>query len=291
MQTFAIALAVAGLFSSANAQLGKATWLPELGPTLNPGLGSGLPRVAPASNNPWTVSIPTSCRDFANQYSNDCAPTDMEVFAVTYPDCPQPWTFCRCINSPMLKQTLREMFGQMPMALRNSVRHIVSFPQDNGGTGCNAFYTGGDIVFFGNCGTTASPSVMIHESAHALDFHGSQYSAAALNPLLPRDTCVPDSYANTNIVEDFAQLMVVHLHKLVTGSSPKDTTCMDDQLGALARDWPREKLWYNQCNASTKPANSPSVPKDGSTRTAKKSIEELIQISEYYGPSYFEPAI
>jgi hypothetical protein len=57
MQTFAVALAVAGLFSSANAQLGKATWFPELGPNLNPGLGSKLPRVAHASNNPWTGAL------------------------------------------------------------------------------------------------------------------------------------------------------------------------------------------------------------------------------------------
>jgi hypothetical protein len=63
----------------------------------------------------------------------------------------------------MTKQTLREMWGQMPLALRNSVRHIIAWPS-NSGTGCSGLHQSQDIMFYGDCGNLTVPTVMIHES-------------------------------------------------------------------------------------------------------------------------------
>jgi len=53
MKTTSI-LSVASCIATAYAALGKTAWLPELGPTLNPGLGEKLPFKASTGNNPWT---------------------------------------------------------------------------------------------------------------------------------------------------------------------------------------------------------------------------------------------
>ncbi|KAG0642922.1 hypothetical protein HOY80DRAFT_948753 [Tuber brumale] len=264
MKTTSI-LSVAGYIATASAALGKTPWLSELGPSLNPGLGAKLPFKAATGNNVWTTSIPQVCQETTIS-SSECKPSEMEVFGVTYPDCAQPWVMCRCLKSPMSKQTIRDVFGQMPVHLRSTVRHVMSFPKP-GGSGCNAYAFRDDIVFFGDCGSKAAPSVFLHEAAHTRD--KNSYSTKTILPAVNSDTCVPDNYANSNQAEDFAQLMVVHTHKLVAGSLPKSTACMNNQMNVMARDWPASTLWPATCDLSVKPPNSPSVVKANPVSVAK----------------------
>lgn len=75
---------------------------------------------------------------------------------------------------------------------------------------------------------------MIHESAHAQD-HGFSSSDPFLTAI-GSDTCVPDSYAQTNNVECYAQAMVVFLYKLWRPYAPPPAPgigCMFNQLAAL----------------------------------------------------------
>ena len=74
---------------------------------------------------------------------------------------------------------------------------------------------------------------MVHESTHAQDqgFSNSQTYLTAVG----KDSCVPDEYAQTNNVENYAQDMVVFLYTLWKPFNPPspNTDCMSHQLSAI----------------------------------------------------------
>ncbi|KAL7269102.1 hypothetical protein RUND412_008245 [Rhizina undulata] len=241
-------LALAGSVHIAGATLGKDVWYSDgLSPHLDDGLGNSMAAVSINSVTQWPGTIPQACRDTALQ-ENRCALTNMETFEVKYGDCDSSWFFCRCNTAVATQEELYNTFAKIPVGMRSNVRYIMAFPATAG----SAYEYQNDIVFFGDVVDPTRPSVMIHESAHAND--KNSYSSTYLQPAVDQDTCVPDDYANTNIVEDFAQVFVVHMYQLSVGSLPKDATCMQNQLNLLNKDFPSSYLYPGKCDLSVKPA-------------------------------------
>ena len=104
------------------------------------------------------------------------------------------------------------IFGRMPVHMRQWVRHMIALP--SAGTGNNALnYGSDDIKLNGKLGTT----VFVHEIGHSLDRHafygGRQLMSSSQRWLdaYNADAAVPDEYALTNQLENFAQNVVVAL--------------------------------------------------------------------------------
>ncbi|KAB8345843.1 hypothetical protein FH972_022898 [Carpinus fangiana] len=161
--------------------------------------------------------IPADCKDRAQAEGHD--PADMEVTYVTYTDCADPWVFCRHKDSVPSLVDLQDMFGRVPVGMRDYVKHVMSFP---GGQG--AYNYGGDIVFFDTAGLTFD--VWLHESAHSLDLQGAITGDSATTYSSTdnwvnnynQDPNVADNYAQSNMVENFAQETVVAIYdKAVPG--------------------------------------------------------------------------
>ena len=75
-------------------------------------------------------------------------------------------------------------------------------------------------------------SVFIHESAHSMDRGKSAssewYDAAA------RDSCAPDTYANSNYADNFVQVVILWVHLVGTGC--------DKDFGGTQFAWMRNQL-------------------------------------------------
>ncbi|KAF3201333.1 hypothetical protein TWF679_011393 [Orbilia oligospora] len=215
---------------------------------------------------PWGAGwIPKGCKDrfIGKGYDAD----DVEVFNIKYTDCDQAWTFCRHKDAQLSLEDMADSFGRMSVHMRSLVRHPIALPASSG---CSALaYTDiGDIVMFGNC---KGLTVWLHETGHQLDarlkpsnrFSGTTPWLEALE----RDTCVPDSYANTNTVEDFAQVVVVAQHETLLGYKPEEAFpgCLDQRQGLLEHTFQSDYLEYvGRC--SNRPRDSEIV----STKTTKR---------------------
>ena len=74
---------------------------------------------------------------------------------------------------------------------------------------------------------------------------------------LAADSCVPDSYANTNAVEDFAQVTVVALYKSIRGTIPTPSRpgCFSHQLNRVTNKYQTKYLKYGGvCNGKVPPS-------------------------------------
>jgi hypothetical protein len=54
--------------------------------------------------------LPKVCYDAAKN-DKRCDVTNYEVFDITYDDCDDPWTVCRCKDSPMPTKNIAEQLG------------------------------------------------------------------------------------------------------------------------------------------------------------------------------------
>ncbi|KAF3921203.1 hypothetical protein ABW21_db0203567 [Orbilia brochopaga] len=237
---------------------------------------------------PWTSNlIPQGCKDrFVELGIN---PRDTEIFDVTYKDgCANPWVFCRAKNAPLSLDTMIDLFGKLPLHMRELVRHPIAVNDPS----CSAYsYTTiGDIVFRGNC---YKPSVWIHETAHQMDAFLHPDRAASGTPVwndaLNADTCVPDDYANNNKVEDFAQVTVTALYcALHNRSIPHadfgNDGCFNNQLNMILKYYQDRYLIGSTPNCLGQIPPSQHVSKD-TPRGAKKiaSSEETAVV----GPCTF----
>jgi hypothetical protein len=53
------------------------------------------------------------------------SPYDIQVFNVTYSDCGMPWVMCRHHSSEISQYQMVEMFGRLPVHMRQWVRLII----------------------------------------------------------------------------------------------------------------------------------------------------------------------
>ncbi|KAL2068042.1 hypothetical protein VTL71DRAFT_16140 [Oculimacula yallundae] len=200
--------------SALTQRLDKPTlWGAGMSPLIDQGLWKYLVPT-PSTVTQWAAgSIPQRCADVANTEGPKLNPADFEVFNVRYSDCLNPWgpwSFCRHKNAPISQASMIDLFGRIPVHERQWIQHVVAVP------GANSAYMGSAIVVFR--GTVSVPSVFQHEIGHAVDFYKNGFQTSARSEWLnaiAQDTCVPDSYSNSNAIEDFAQIGVVSLFSVV----------------------------------------------------------------------------
>ncbi|KAK5999218.1 Conidiation-specific protein 13 [Cladobotryum mycophilum] len=203
-------LAAAVLVGESAAALNKPLINPPI-PSMDNGLFQYL-KPTHSTHDAWEWGwIPDICRDRAN--AEKLNPYDVEVFNVHYDDCSQPWIMCRHHNAPMSQSQMIDLFGRMPVHMRQWVRTITAFP------GPRSAYTlsgSGDSVFFGD--SQNYPTLFAHEIGHTLDhnsvpgYSGTDFSASQIwLDNYNADSAISDSYAATNQAENFAQETVIAL--------------------------------------------------------------------------------
>ncbi|KAL6790959.1 hypothetical protein J3E68DRAFT_411704 [Trichoderma sp. SZMC 28012] len=181
-------------------------------------LGQGLmDHLAPTHStwDDWGAGwIPADCKSMVQ--GAGFSPNDIIPFNIHYDDCAQSWTFCRHKNSPLSEIQILDIFGRLPVRMRQFVRHLVFVP-GNKSAGSN----GDNVLMVGDVDVT----VFAHEIGHSLDSHafdpsyGVPFSTGNVwvsNYNL--DSAVPDPYAQSSQQENFAQETVVSLYdKVVPG--------------------------------------------------------------------------
>ncbi|KAK6523737.1 hypothetical protein TWF281_001709 [Arthrobotrys megalospora] len=243
--------------------------------------------------DPWGAGwIPQGCKDrfLAKGY----AATDAQVFNIKYSDCDRAWTFCRHKSAQLTIEQMADSFGRMSVHMRSLVRHPIALPA--GGCSAQAFTEVGDIVMYGAC---KAVTVWVHETGHQLDarlkpaqrFSGTTPWIQALG----FDSCVPDSYANSNTVEDFAQVVVVAQFNTLLGYKPKEAFpgCLDHRHGLLEHTFRYNYLEYiGSCR--DRPADSKIV----SMKATKRDIMRMMKRAKategtdpkVIGPCSFPPS-
>ncbi|KAK3952441.1 hypothetical protein QBC32DRAFT_236933 [Pseudoneurospora amorphoporcata] len=181
----------------------------------------GLQGLTPAqyTKNQWAWgTLPKLCYDTAVHH-NYCNPYDLEVYDVTYSDCPIPTTVCRCNNSPMTIDTIAQRVGQLPVKARQWNGYVSSFAGDY----CSAYSDSFHNYFFGDCGNRES--VFFHELSHNLDRHNWKETVL-------KGTCVADGYAKASWLEAYAQVGVMAGYHGTVQSiyTSQNVSCMVDQV-------------------------------------------------------------
>ena len=157
----AVALFAAGI----NAQ--KRAFLADFG-----ALDASADRIPPTVSstvNVWAKGqYPRFCYDTARSQRGggntnvNCAINNLEVYTVTYSDCPsRPWVLCRCSDSNLSRQQYVNDFGRLPPGIRSRVVHALSI-QDSG---TSAGSSNDRILFRG----AVKPAVHVHEAMHSVD--------------------------------------------------------------------------------------------------------------------------
>ncbi|KAJ7471102.1 hypothetical protein FB451DRAFT_1135398 [Mycena latifolia] len=172
--------------------------------------------------------LPGACAPYVGHECN----TTMIATNVTFEDCGDAFTVCRCADATMSADTVLDRLGRVPVGLRRYVGVVVVLND----TGPHAYtLTNGDIHFFGDC----AMDTWVHEASHAFDFSNetAPYSGGVgWGQALADDTCAPDNYSLTNRIEDFAQLSVLKTYALLyDGHLPPGfrADCMAHQLDFL----------------------------------------------------------
>ncbi|KAM7203792.1 hypothetical protein V8F20_003798 [Naviculisporaceae sp. PSN 640] len=180
-------------------------------------LGSNLVKFTQRTANisTWKSGfLPKQCFDEAKV--KGFSPADMEAFSITYDDCGEPWVFCRHVKSQTGKMAMVKQFGRLPVGMRDFVRHVISFPSSRPAPYAFALTGPGDIVMFGDASNDLT--IWAHETAHCMDQHsgarplGDFHRTETWIDAFSADTGVPDEYAKTNQIENFAQNVVVAMY-------------------------------------------------------------------------------
>ncbi|KAL7917761.1 hypothetical protein ACQKWADRAFT_305971 [Trichoderma austrokoningii] len=188
---------------------------PSSGPnTIGQGLLDNL-KPTHSTSDVWGAGwIPADCKALVE--AAKLSPFDVIPFNIHYTDCSQTWTFCRHKDSPLSQIDIIDLFGRIPVRMRDFIRHFVFIPG-----AASAGSSGDNTLMVGNVEIT----VFIHEIGHSLDSHafnpsyGVPFSTSNIwisNYNL--DSAVTDDYAQTSQQENFAQETVVSVYdKVVPG--------------------------------------------------------------------------
>ncbi|KAH8901448.1 hypothetical protein GQ53DRAFT_775997 [Thozetella sp. PMI_491] len=164
--------------------------------------------------------IPKTCKDFALQ--NGLNPWDYEIFNVFYTDCSEPWIMCRHKGAPASVIDMIDIFGRMPVHMRQYVAHLTAVPWLNDGT--IAATDSANIVVRG---FNVNITVLSHEISHNLDKRAlnqfleghSRFSETGIwRDNINADAVVVTPYAATSWIENYAATGVIGVYdKLVPG--------------------------------------------------------------------------
>ncbi|KAJ6543573.1 hypothetical protein DFH09DRAFT_1367915 [Mycena vulgaris] len=226
------------------------------GPTLTlrpqaTGYDFDLEAALPAASNTLSQlpGLPTNCAQFLGP-GKECT-TNMAAMAVTYEDCGDPFTVCRCDNANMTMDTAVDRLGRVPVGLRRFIGTVLVMENV---TEAYTNLSTGDIHLSGDC----NMDVWVHEATHAFDFRtGYSNSAPSSSHVwvkaIADDSCAPDQYSLRNEMEDFAQLSVIKIYALLhDGHLPPgfSADCMSHQLDfmSMLNVYNTTNLFGNTCN-------------------------------------------
>ncbi|KAF8071490.1 hypothetical protein FPV67DRAFT_1481396 [Lyophyllum atratum] len=213
----------------------------------------------PASSVQPLAQVPPNCATY-NSLQSEC-PTYFEAVNVTYDDCGDAWTVCRCSTANMTMDTAVERLGRIPVGLRRYVATVIVAPDLE----AHAYtLTSGEIHMFGD---TAVDS-WVHEAAHAFDWATGTPLSGTPEWLkaIESDSCVPDTYSATGANEDFAQVTVMKVYSLIHGNSLPDgwsLDCMSNQMDYMSglSQFNKAELFGNTCAiAGSDPFSRHSAP-------------------------------
>ncbi|KAA8649363.1 uncharacterized protein ATNIH1004_005264 [Aspergillus tanneri] len=212
---FGIALSVLAAISQAK-RLDKPALTPDLGYLLQGSVDNLHP--THSTWDKWGDGwIPEDCKSMAQNpnLNLNLNPSDFEVYNVHYDDCGDAWVLCRHKDSPVDLVTTVDIFGRLPVRMRDWVRHVMTVPGND-----YAFNLNGNIVFSGR--TSTNMDVAIHETGHSLDLlkaYGEVLSSSQTwIDNYNQDSNVPDNYAQSSQIENVAQNTVVSVFdKIVPG--------------------------------------------------------------------------
>ncbi|RDB25704.1 Conidiation-specific protein 13 [Hypsizygus marmoreus] len=181
--------------------------------------------VLPSSTMTTLETVPTNCAVY-NSLESEC-PTFFVASNVTYDDCGDAFTVCRCSDATMSMDVVVDRLGRVPVGLRRYVGTVIVSADDKP----HAYtLTSGDIHMFGD----TAVDTWVHEAGHAFDWaSGSPHSGSPeWQKAIDSDTCVPDTYSTTSAGEDFAQMTVLKVYSLINNTLPEGWTsdCMQNQL-------------------------------------------------------------
>jgi len=215
--------------------------------------------VLPTSTVQPLQQVPPNCATY-NSLQSEC-PTYFEAVNVTYDDCGDAWTVCRCSTANMTMDTAVERLGRIPVGLRRYVATVVVAPDDK----THAYtLTSGDLHMFGDTQVDS----WVHEAAHAYDWAtGTPHSGTPeWQTAIDSDTCVPDTYSATSAGEDFAQMTVMKVYSLIHGNSLPEgwsLDCMSHQMDYMngLPAFNKAELFGNTCAiAGSDPSSRHSAP-------------------------------
>ncbi|KAK9772014.1 hypothetical protein AB5N19_07016 [Seiridium cardinale] len=223
-----------------------ALWpnLDKFGPTLT----SELPRHNIGIQTWQAGTISSGCRDVAVR--DGFSPNQFQAYSVTFDDvssfpprpdtkadqdnkCAQSWNFCIQTGSSQSIEDLAAAFGQAPVRMRQWTSEVVL---EASGGGANAWK---QIITMKQPGT---PQVFIHEISHTADSGGGYKSPSASTSTAwvgayNVDLDVPDTYAQTNQQENFAQFGNLIIYDRITNGQLRNETDLykiGNQLNTMA---------------------------------------------------------
>ena len=174
-----------------------------------------------------------------SQSNNKCRVSDIKVYDVTYADCPQPWTMCRCNSAVVSSKRLFEFFARVPVKARAEIRHMFAWPNQKG---LAAYAFGPDIGLTNPLQTgdgKQDMNAIIHETGHVLD-QGASDSPEMLNAL-SKDSCVLRPYSQVSRGENLGNVMVMTYFKMINRGEydrvhkEKGMSCMQNQLDFMEK--------------------------------------------------------
>lgn len=174
--------------------------------------------------------VPSVCAAYTG-VGKECN-TRMSATNVTFTDCGDPFTICHCdsTNAVSLQQAVSNL-ARVPLGLRRYIGTLMIMPAGDDGAHAYTYPSSGEMHIFGNC----SFRTWLHESFHAADgsLDISLSNTKAWANAVGADSCVPDTYALSNVQEDFAQVGVVKVYMMLNqGNLPAgfEAACMQNQL-------------------------------------------------------------
>jgi hypothetical protein len=162
-----------------------------------------------------------------------------DVLTVTYQGSQShSLVLCMCPNAVSGASHMIDTMGKVPFPIRRYNRGMISATAGS----CGGAGSSGDVSYY--CGGNMHVSVFIHESAHSMDRGKS--ASSEWRDAVARDSCVPDSYANSNFADNFAQVVVLWVHLVGKGRDQdyggNQFACMRNQLHQMAKYLPASTI-------------------------------------------------
>ncbi|KAI1104033.1 hypothetical protein F4804DRAFT_352504 [Jackrogersella minutella] len=184
------------------------------------GLAANL-KFTPSRVVNWTDNkMPMDCVKAAKEHNY--GPEDFDVFEVHYNDCGQPWVMCRLRDAKVNATTMADVFGRMPLGMRQYVRHVIVIKQKD--TGSAAAWNFGDTITLSE--DCYLHYIFAHEISHSLDSHveaphvtkpgqgGLSISLYWAQQFILDDATISE-YARTQWSENLAETGIIALYNMV----------------------------------------------------------------------------